>query len=626
MKKLCSLVLAVVALSINASGAVVGQKFSKRAVTEPLKVAQATASRLTVAVEEDFSKFSAGSEDNPAAEPLETDWWGSFDESKVTVKGWGGNGVYEAGGCAFLKAESVMWSPTIDMSDAVNKDIVISFRARLGAGAESGEPSVRMGYGEPFVLPALTAEWKDYKLDIPSAYSGADFTFAASADWLIDDIKIEKHTAYIETPGGLSFNNYTVTGFRAVWQPVDGAHHYLVDVSSVDETLQVLTPVLSGLETSETFYDVIGLPEIDDLFCFSVKAVDAKGNLSESSTPLLVEALLTPQTFDATDVTENGFTATWSPVDGAICYDFYVYRQNVADVEEDFAIVDTDFSFITAETNSEEYTVSFDMLPGWIVNVPMFEEGALGMDGAKAPLETTLFASMESPAYNLSAAGGEIEITVSARSTRGAKVTFSLFTMKNGAYPVYPESYVALEGLPFEEYETRTFTLTGGGESSVIYIETADWGQVWLSDLKIVQHVKAGETVSAPVVNYITVDSSAEVRDVTLTDGYRYYYTLRAVGISRDEEYYISSDFTAPHYVAYESAGVEDISLSTSPAVSVSGSEIIVSNAVGSAVKVFDLAGSLIADIPVSEERQSISVGRGVYIVSVGSHTFKVLL
>ena len=620
------LTLMAMTLTLSAPAAVQGQKFSKRNVSGLNKAAEMTNSRAVVALEEDFSKFTEGSESNPASEPLATDWYGSFDESKVSVKGWGGNGVYEAGGAAFLKESSALWSPIIDMSDAVNNNIVITFRARLGENAESGVPTIAMGYGDAKLLPALAEEWQDYKVEISGAYSGADFTFGASSDWLIDDVKIEKYVAYIEAPSGLSFNSYTGTGFRAIWQPVSGAHHYLVNIYSVDDALQNLTPVVSGLNSADTYCDVCDLPETDDLFCFNVTAVDAKGNTSEPSYPLLVEALLTPETYDATDVTSNSFKASWEAVDGAICYDFYVYRRTEADKDSEFAIVDTDFGFITSSTSSDEYSVSFDMLPGWIVNVPMFEEGAIGMDGAKAPIETDMFASMESPAYNLSAAGGEIEITVSARSTRGAKVTFSLYTMKNGSYPVYPESYVALEGLPFADYETRTFTLTGGGENSVIYVETADWGQVWISDLKISQHVKAGEVVSAPVLNYVTIDNSAEVTDVDLTDGYKYYYTVRAVGISRDEEYYISSDFTAPHFVEYNTAGLGSVSVSADASVEVSGRAIVINNPGNKSVRIFDIAGSLVHESLTGSEREEITLGNGFYIVRVGDSSFKVNL
>lgn len=624
MKKLYSFVLIAAALSLNVSAAMTGQKFSKRNAVAPLRAAEAPASRPVAALEEDFSKFTEGSETEPASEPLATDWYGNFDESKVAVYGWGGNGVYEAGGAAFIKEGSVMWSPSIDLTDAIVKNVVITFRARLGANAEAGVPSVMMGYDELSELPALKDEWQDYRLEVPQAYSGADFTFGATSDWLIDDIKIEKFIAYVETPSGLSFCNYTGTGFRAIWQPVTDAHHYLVSVYSVDSALEKLTPVVTDIESSDVYCDVVELPEIEDLFCFNVTAVDTKGNKSEPSLPLLVEALLTPETYDATEVTSDGFKASWEAIDGAICYDFYVYRQVEADKDCDFAIVDTDFSFITSETNSEEYSVSFDMLPGWIINVPMFEEGAIGMDGAKAPIFTTYFASMESPALNLSAGGGDIEVTMLVRSTRGATASVSLFTMKNGVYPVYPESYFMLENMPFEEYETRTFTLTGGGENSVIYIETADWGQVWVSDLKIVQHVKVGETVSAPVVNYITIDNSAEVSGVDLTDGYNYYYTVRAVGISRDEEYYISSDFTAPHFVKYDTTGVSEVAVANDANVSVEGDAIVVSNPSKLPIEVVDLSGVCIYAGKGSVEQEKISVPTGFYIVRVGDASFKV--
>ena len=127
-------------------------------------------------------------------------------------------------------------------------------------------------------------------------------------------------------------------------------------------------------------------------------------------------------------------------------------------------------------------------------------------------------------------------------------------------------------------------------------------------------------------MNYVTIDNSAEVTDVNLTDGYKYYYTVRAVGISRDEEYYISSDFTAPHFVEYNTAGLSGVSVSADASVEVSGRAIVINNPGNKSVRVFDIAGSLVHESLTGSEREDITLGNGFYIVRVGDSSFKVNL
>ncbi len=612
------------AIVLGADGAIAGQRFSNRNGVSPLRAASTTPSGQSVAVfNEDFAKFTSGSETEPSSDPVPTDWYGRFDESKVGLYGWGGNGVYEAGGCAFVAEGKALWTPGIDMTNAISNRVVLSFRARLGVKAESGELSVQLGYGSPTKFPALKDEWQDYRLEISGVNSGIDLTFSANCDWLIDDVTVTKTVAYVASPEGLSFSSYTSTGFKAIWQPVDGAVHYLVNVYTIDDALENLSEVITGIKTSETFCDITGLPDSDDLFCFTVTAVDAKGNSSQPSYPLLVEALATPQTYDATDVSDSGFKVAWEAVAGAIGYDFYVYRRTIADADGRLALVDTDFNFVSADMSSEEESVSFDHFPGWVINVPMFGDGAIGMDGVKAPVATNMFASMESPAYNLSTGDGSVEITLVAKGSGTAKMTVSLYTMKNGVYPVYPESYFIVDGLQENEYQSRTFTLTGGGDNSVIYIETADWGQVWISDMKIMQSVNAGEAVAAPVVNYVTIDNCAEVTGIDLTDGAQYYYTLRAMGISRDEEYYISSDFTSPHYIDASLAGIAD-GVVGAESVEVIGRSLSIVNPRGLDVTVCNAAGVVLYSGCSSA---TVEVGaKGLYIVRIGSRAFKLVI
>lgn len=598
------------------------QAFAKRSSVQTKAVNQS--GKIVTAAEEDFSKFTNGSEEAPAADTLALDWYGNFDESKLNTPGWGGRKVHEAGGCAFVEKEGYVTTPNLNLTDLVDNHMYVSFRARLAAGATTGKAYVRMGYSDPQPVGDLTADWKEYKLESTEEFSGTYLTLTASDDWYVDDIKVEKTVPFVSAPEALTFADYKGNGFTAIWQPVEGAAYYLVNIYGVDAE-ENMTPVKSNERAYECRYVAKDLPEIDGLYCFTVTTVDADRKRSEPSYAMLVEALLTPETYDAIDVTADGFIAQWEEVDRALAYDVYVYRETSAAQAAEIDIVNTDFGFVKADDNSEMESVSYEKFPGWVINVPLYEDGAIGMDGARAPIMTSMFASMESPVYDLSNGAGSITVTVSARSTRGATLTFSLFTMKDGAYPIYPESYVALTDLPFETYETRSFTLTGGGANSVIYVETADWGQTWITDLKITQKVYAGQTVRVPVADVVTDGSSAEFRGLNLADGSKYYFTLRAMGLSLDESYYIGSDFTAPHYVEFSQSGIEDAAIGAS-SVALADGELTIVNPSCEAVSISDLSGRLLVNEMRGQENSRFSLeNKGVYIIKVGGKTFKLI-
>lgn len=88
----------------------------------------------TILIEEDFSGFTAGSEEAPDGIKL-VDAMGNFINpsilkpysSKLGFKQWGGEGLYAAGGCIAIRDGWFLNTPAGDMSG----EITLTFRARL---------------------------------------------------------------------------------------------------------------------------------------------------------------------------------------------------------------------------------------------------------------------------------------------------------------------------------------------------------------------------------------------------------------------------------------------------------------------------------------------------------------
>lgn len=579
--------------------------------------------RLVTIVAEDFSKFTEGSEDSPVDQPLETDWGGSFDGDKVNTHGWGGNNkVHEAGGSAFVEKDGLLWTPDLNMADAIDYRVIVSFRARVAMAATEGTVSVSRGYGSA-ETDKLTSSWQDYEISFSGEFTGTYLTFSADADWLIDDIVVSKVMPFVEAPTMVGFSEYTKTSFMALWSPAEGASSYLLDVYSYDgEGSKV--PALSEEPVADTHYHVTGLQEIDGFYYFTVIGVDDAGHRSEASEEVCVEGLPAPVALEPTDVSKDGFTANWSPVDGAIGYDFWAYNERTAAVDSEMALVDTDFGFVSASDQSQNDVVSYDAFPGWIINVPKFADGAIGLDGLRA-VETEYYASMESPEYDLSHGDGNVELSISAKASSGTTLSFSLFTKKDGSFSVYPDSYYKISDLPADEYDKRTVRLSGGGEQSVIFISASDWGEAWIDDMRITQTFKTGETMVTPVFERITEQTSATVSGVDMVSGGKFYFTVMAFKLNHLETDFAVSDYSDKKYVVYSQSGIADMVVDK-PKIVVTDGLLTVMNPNGEAVTVSDLSGRVIEARSDGADVALRLYSPGIYLVRVGNTVSKVMV
>jgi len=585
--------------------------------------------KLITVLQEDFSLFTGGTEESPAVDILPTDWGGSFAADKVHTAGWGGQKVHEAGGTAFIEEGGSLWTPNVDMTDAVDYRFYVSFRARLGEGSAEGVPSVQMGYNEPVEGEPLKTEWKEYRLLFSGVYSGTYLTFKATSAWMIDDIVIEKVMPFIDAPEKPYFSNYTVDGFKAGWRAVDQAAGYLLSVYSYSDAGDIV-PCITDLSVESTSHVVSGLPAIEGYYYFTVKAVDAEGHVSIPSAEVCVEALVVPTGIEVTEVTDNGFTASWNTVEGARYYDVWIYRESTATADGTADLFNTDFSFVSANDRIVDEMISYDDMPGWIIYDPMVADGEFGLDGFASGIGGNYWASMESPAYDLSHDGGNVEISMRVKAGSGSVLTISLFTLdeESGLYPVYPESYQRFTDIATDGYETRTFTLTGGGKHSVILFKADDWGQVWFDDLRISQNVKAGDMVTTPFYSTLTETAGIEMSGVDLNANSKYFFMVRAVGdINQAGTNYVFSDFSDKYYVE-QNSGIESVETTgDAAAVSTSGSVIRIFNPAGENVSVYDTTGRQIYSDNSGRASMSTEASRsGIYIVRIGRQPFKVLI
>lgn len=205
---------------------------------------------LQVLLEEDFSKFTAGSEATPDATDVADATTGYIADELTNTPGWSGDGVFQAGGCAYIGIvdegtdnEDTGFLNTSTFDGSGNGGyIVVTFRARVAEeGATDAVEFVSIDEDDinesdpmsgvvDYKQVAITDQWAEYEVELKSGAANASIQlYAYQSPIYIDDIKVTQ-TVKIDVPApkALAATNVTPTSFTANWQSVPQATAYAV--------------------------------------------------------------------------------------------------------------------------------------------------------------------------------------------------------------------------------------------------------------------------------------------------------------------------------------------------------------------------------------------------------------
>lgn len=209
---------------------------------------------LQVLLEEDFSKFTAGSEATPDATDVADATTGYIADELTNTPGWSGDGVFQAGGCAYIgivdegtdnEDTGFLNTSTFDGSGN-GRYIVVTFRARVAEeGATDAVEFVSIDEDDinesdpmsgvvDYKQVAITDQWAEYEVELKSGAANASIQlYAYQSPIYIDDIKVTQ-TVKIDVPApeALAATNVTPTSFTANWSAVEGATSYMLTVFS----------------------------------------------------------------------------------------------------------------------------------------------------------------------------------------------------------------------------------------------------------------------------------------------------------------------------------------------------------------------------------------------------------
>lgn len=214
------------------------------------------AKHKVVVINEDFSGFTDGTEDNPSTATILDDMGNFVNKSALkpysealSYKQWGGAGIFSAGGCLAITNGMFLNTPAGDMSG----EVTLTFRARLSkAGGSTTLNALKLMFiSRSSILDYevkyynLTEEWQTFTYTSTLGdfeHSGFQFySMYASNIILVDDIRLEQTRTSIPAPKVHEAENMTDTSFKAVWNKSIEADHYLLSVFTKNESNELMT-------------------------------------------------------------------------------------------------------------------------------------------------------------------------------------------------------------------------------------------------------------------------------------------------------------------------------------------------------------------------------------------------
>lgn len=247
----CTLFVAFMAMPVCAQNSAVpaaGQANMLKAADD--------AKHKVVVIDEDFSGFTDGTEDNPSTATILDDMDNFVNKSALkpysealSYKEWGGHGLFSAGGCLAIANGMFLNTPAGDMSG----EVTLTFRARLSkAGGSTTLNALKLMFISRSSLLdyevkfySLTDEWQTFTYTSTLGefeHSGFQFlSMYASNIILVDDIRLEQTRTSIPAPKVHEAENMTDTSFKAVWNKSIEADHYLLSVFTKNESNELMT-------------------------------------------------------------------------------------------------------------------------------------------------------------------------------------------------------------------------------------------------------------------------------------------------------------------------------------------------------------------------------------------------
>lgn len=594
-------------------------------------------------VEEDFSLFTTGSEEEPDMTNIVTSE-GYILYDYVQTYGWVGVSIYRAGGCAYLVGNglSFLMTPVLDLSgDDGRFRITFSYRTNV----ESTRVAVRCAVGSSVVDGAdatATTTWKTGVFESDMGAENMAVQFYGDADIFLDDIKIEVLSSSdpvvpeepsLDAPSALAATDITSTGFVANWEATADATGYLLDVYYYEDNKPRY--LLENEPVTETSHAVTGTQE-GKVYYYSVQATD--GTLvSAESNEVLAKAASTSigsvTALPATEVSDEGFRANWTAAENAAFYELTTLSYYTVSSSGTLTLEDEDFSRVTlgSENNPsygaiQGYLDLFTEYSDWYGITPVLAEGKMGLKnyymimGVYGMLYTPAYYITSTTASTITLQMDVKRVDCSASTEVGVSLV-NAATEEAGDWQIQTltseEMTLTFEFDPTDSYY---FAIGFNDPSNSDYGNT---GVVFFDNIKITQaNVSAGDQVLRVYAYDSPYNETYYVETPNKRPTEQFSYYVQA--ITNGEEEYLYSDYSDEIMVG-EPGSVDEIAQGTTRIYGADGAAWVATETEGIA-EVYDAAGVKVAQERVVAGENRIALPSGFYVVRLHGVVAKVVV
>ena len=609
---------------------------------------------------EDFSKLTTGSVGNPDFDTnlydafrrtnpydnsqYEIPWYsfnpdylntkGVYDSKNETDSRWGVDGGFPAGGALYLylkdddedceEAQAHVNTCLIDGSK-YQGDVLLQFDAFTDNPESTNfismiEAAETKGMGPDWdilgslTLPEINSERKTYTILFRGADKSTIFNIVGQRgaierggdiygnSFYIDNIKVSVLKPYVNSPENLQMKYYKGDNFKLLWDKVEGADKYLVDVytkhiikNDYNRNVETIDQyLLQDEETTDNFLQVNNAKN-GEVYYYRVRAMKGNHVSIESNEEKKILGVVAPTLEIVDSYADSKYTAMWKPVPGAERYSYQAFAANKITEDTKLAVVDTNFEgmpyndgfewkrtsrgeiveqydtpkYSTTDPDPSAVTGTYtclDKMSGWMAYSWALYKDALVIDGYQSVINHDN-ASLQCAPIDLSKDNGKFDVTITLKGEcaegyvdENNNPVYAHAALATFVYDQELDDYVQGEtkfiaDTNDKEWKTTTCSFSNGSEDMTFGVfATYAPSNLYIHDIKIEQNYKAGDTFMKSFDYYYRVEGveaekngekylSMEIPLVGETAGKDVYHRMQSIRIEGQATQFSSATF-----------------------------------------------------------------------------------
>ena len=339
-----------------------------------------------------------------------------------------------------------------------------------------------------------------------------------------------------------------------------------------------------------------------------------------------VDLLMTPQEA-VVDEGDNYYTASWQEVPRADKYVLWNNRITLVESDGAFTALSDQFDKVKEGTMEAPQSVNgldgLTELNGWTGNLFLTANGMIGADnGSFRPRPNPGF--LQTPELDLSGNGGKYTVHIKAYGKPGDYLSvYRVGYVVDGQLNIHATQEFPESGCIDEEWE-----MNDGVKGMRLSIEPRKMGRFFIDDISITQNRKKGDIIKMDVAEKAIMEAGDKSHTFEGLDNNQLYgFEMCAVHYDENEMEIVSPMSKMQVIDLSTVTGIEAAQNSSADVqFSLEQGQLKLNLAKAAPIAVYGANGKLAARLDGKVGENTLTLSGNVYVVKVGSSTFKVIL